>query len=479
MMPERVSRTFICSVLFLDIVDYSRKPVAEQIQLKDRFNTLISSAIQEIPTADRIVLDTGDGAAISFLGDPEDALFVAMSLRDTFAPEPNQPPEVPARIGINLGPVRMVKDPNGQPNIIGDGINVSQRVMGFAKTGQILVSRSYFEIVSHISENYNRLFSYEGSRTDKNVRDHEIYSVGDASADPALKPPSGGPRWTGDALRLQTAVATVATTVSATVTAAIERFVPRLGHWLNNRSLAYGTAVFSSGAFLLAVLTSVMGTPPEQYAHPPVKTTSKPSKKVAKKPGQKPPLEQIAKVATKEAAPRTGNETAPDKNVDAEPEDAAIAEPAPEPVKKRRFSFFSFRSAPETEVVDDDEDVSESVDGEAAIGEGGESATISDQIATVPPDAASPKAVSPDEASPESASSKPVYVDRATVVLAIAPWGEVYVDGDLVGVSPPLNKVELMPGLRTIEIRNGAFPGFSEKIELKAGQNIKIRHKFN
>ncbi|MDA1280923.1 MAG: adenylate/guanylate cyclase domain-containing protein, partial [Chloroflexi bacterium] len=139
MMPERASRTFICSVLFLDIVDYSRKSVTEQIQLKDRFNTLISSAIQDIPAADRIILDTGDGAAISFLGDPEDALFVAMSLRDTFAPEPHQPPEVPARIGINLGPVRLVKDPNGQPNIIGDGINVSQRVMGFAKAGQILV----------------------------------------------------------------------------------------------------------------------------------------------------------------------------------------------------------------------------------------------------------------------------------------------------------------------------------------------------
>ena len=48
MMPERASRTFICSVLFLDIVGYSRKPVAEQIRLKDRFNGLIASAIREI-----------------------------------------------------------------------------------------------------------------------------------------------------------------------------------------------------------------------------------------------------------------------------------------------------------------------------------------------------------------------------------------------------------------------------------------------
>jgi serine/threonine-protein kinase len=84
-----------------------------------------------------------------------------------------------------------------------------------------------------------------------------------------------------------------------------------------------------------------------------------------------------------------------------------------------------------------------------------------------------------EDASPGTVSSKPVYVDRATVLLAIAPWGEVYVDGNLVGVSPPVNKIDLMPGRRTIEIRNGAFPAFTEQIELKAGQTIKIRHKFN
>ena len=458
MMPERASRTFICSVLFLDIVDYSRKPVAEQIQLKDRFNTLISSAIQEIPAADRIILDTGDGAAISFLGDPEDALFVAMSLRDTFAPEPHQPPEVPARIGINLGPVRMVKDPNGQPNIIGDGINVSQRVMGFAKAGQILVSRSYFEIVSHISENYSRLFSYEGSRTDKNVREHEIYSVGDARADSGLKPPSGRPRQIADYLRPQTAIATVI----ATVTAAIERFVPRLGHWLNNRSLAYGTAVFSAVAFLLAVLTSVMGTQSEEYVQAPLKAASKLSKKVTKKPGQKPPLGQLEKAATKKAAPGASDEATPNNEVD------SAAEPEPAPVKKRRFLFFGRRPDPVPEVVDDDQALPETTGSEPALEES-EPAAVPTALA----------ALSPNSASPDAVSSKSANVDRATVVLAIAPWGEVYVDGNLVGVSPPLNKIDLMPGRRTIEIRNGAFPAYTEQIELKTGQSIKIRHKFN
>ncbi|NJR71709.1 MAG: hypothetical protein HC782_00530 [Gammaproteobacteria bacterium] len=86
------------------------------------------------------------------------------------------------RIGINLGPIKLVRDINGQPNIVGDGINVAQRIMSFARPGQVVVSRSYFDVVSVISDEYAQLFKYEGSRTDKHVREHEIYVVGDSAA---------------------------------------------------------------------------------------------------------------------------------------------------------------------------------------------------------------------------------------------------------------------------------------------------------
>jgi class 3 adenylate cyclase len=175
-MQAATNRTFICSVVFLDIVEYSRKPVAEQIQLKERLNTLHTEALANVAPNDRIILDTGDGAALSFLGDPEDALFVSLALRDAAAVA-LAGPEMKMRVGINLGPVKLVKDINGQPNIIGDGINVAQRVMSFAEPGQILVSRSYYEVVSCLSEGYVQLFHYEGSRTDKHVREHEVYAV--------------------------------------------------------------------------------------------------------------------------------------------------------------------------------------------------------------------------------------------------------------------------------------------------------------
>lgn len=176
-MQTAINRTFICSVVFLDVVEYSRKPVAEQIFFKERLNTLLTEALANIAPNDRIILDTGDGAALSFLGDPEDALYVSLSLREALQRPQPPGPELKIRLGINLGPVRLVKDINGQPNIIGDGINVAQRVMGFSQPGQIMVSRSFYEVVSCLSEGYGRLFHYEGSRTDKHVREHEIYTV--------------------------------------------------------------------------------------------------------------------------------------------------------------------------------------------------------------------------------------------------------------------------------------------------------------
>ena len=196
MNDQTTNRTFICSVVFVDLVGYSKRSVSEQLAIKDRFTALLGDALKDIAVNDRIVLDTGDGAAMSFLGDPEDALFVGMSLRDTLKrPSPEQlsgagaaAPQDPGsdsggiRIGINLGPVKLVKDINGHPNIVGDGINVAQRIMSFAEPGQVLVSRSYYDVVSCLSDEYGKLFAYDGSRTDKHVREHEVYVVGDSES---------------------------------------------------------------------------------------------------------------------------------------------------------------------------------------------------------------------------------------------------------------------------------------------------------
>ena len=162
----------------MDMIDYSKKPDSEQIEVKNQFNALISNALKDIAQNDRIIVDTGDGAAIACSGSPEDALFIAVAIRDEIIKTNiNSKQPMFVRFGINLGTVRVMNDINSHPNIIGDGINVAQRIMSFAQPNQILVSRSYFEITSRLSQEISQLFDYSGVKQDKHVREHEVYSV--------------------------------------------------------------------------------------------------------------------------------------------------------------------------------------------------------------------------------------------------------------------------------------------------------------
>ena len=314
-MQTAINRTFICSVVFLDVVEYSRKPVAEQIFFKERLNTLLTDALASIPPNERIILDTGDGAALSFLGDPEDALYVSLSLREALQLPQPPGPELKIRLGINLGPVRLVKDINGQPNIIGDGINVAQRVMGFAHPGQILVSRSFYEVVSCLSEGYGKLFHYEGSRTDKHVREHELYTVQASTASlqrsAAARP--GDRQAGGGAIVLDRLTQT-----AAVVTSNLRR-KPRLG----------------TGVAVAAILSVAVGLRlARQPAAAPVPSPSPPPKKVAAapaKPAPQPPAARKAEAlanpaaAAKSATPPAKQAAAPARPKPAKPDVVASA----------------------------------------------------------------------------------------------------------------------------------------------------------
>lgn len=172
-MAEQVNRTLVCSVLFLDIAGYSTHGVDEQVRIKRTLNKVLNEALDQVPPSERIVIDTGDGAAISFLENPEAALFAALVVLDHAG-------EVPVRIGINLGPVTLMQDINGRDNVVGDGINAAERVMSFAKDGQLLVSRSFYEVVRHLSHEYADLFREQTPVSDKHGRYHEIYAVSEA-----------------------------------------------------------------------------------------------------------------------------------------------------------------------------------------------------------------------------------------------------------------------------------------------------------
>lgn len=176
------TRTTSATVLFFDVVGYTKQSVNKQIEIKKQFNRLVSNCLKELGEGERIILDTGDGAAIGFMQHPEEALKVAMQFhKKVIANQHNDYPELKARIGIHLGPINVVKDMNGLSNMVGDGINDAQRVMSFADSDQIFISRSYYDFISRLSGEYASLFHYQGSLQDKHGREHPVYKLVDVA----------------------------------------------------------------------------------------------------------------------------------------------------------------------------------------------------------------------------------------------------------------------------------------------------------
>ena len=418
-MLDQANRTFICSVVFIDLVGYSKKTVTEQIRLKTSLTNNLSEAIKDIPVNDRIILDTGDGAAISFLGDPEDALFVTLSLREAMARENAAESEASGedavRMGINLGPVKLVKDINGHPNIIGDGINVAQRIMSFARPGQIVVSRSYYDVVSNLASEYSKLFSYEGSRTDKHVREHEIYVVGHHEG--AMQKAKDGmkDRATATTSQPRRPLASAATG-SSTVTLTMPSFVH------DKRKL---TLVAGSLATLVIILGVLVAT---KKPSTPLMAASAPAS--ATRPDLAPPAD-----AAKSVEPAK-----PEAKVLSPSPSSAVTPPGPSP------------DAPK----------------DATKG------TIA-KAASSSADSAKGYMAKADAAKADLASSA---IPPATLVFSVSPWGEIFVNGKSQGVTPPRKFLKLDPGKYKIEVRNTTFPAHTETVDLKSRDEVTVRHRF-
>ncbi|MFL0797116.1 MAG: adenylate/guanylate cyclase domain-containing protein [Cellvibrionaceae bacterium] len=162
----------------MDIVGYTKLDADGQFGVRKHFYAAVDNELATYSKEDIITLDAGDGMAICYLGDPEDMLLTALSLKERFgnieSSDSSHPYEV--RMGINLGPVK-IAELQGEKRVIGDAINVANRIMGFAGPNQLYVSRSYFEVVSHVSKEYLKLFDFLGVREDKHVRKHEVYAV--------------------------------------------------------------------------------------------------------------------------------------------------------------------------------------------------------------------------------------------------------------------------------------------------------------
>lgn len=141
------------TILFTDIVSFSKKPTAEQKRL---VCSLTSEVVNELGvllkpqkgTPSIVALPTGDGFALAFIhrtNQPWDhASILRLILRvHQWANNQSSPNNlVSIRVGVHVGVVELITDINGKENLCGDTINYAQRVMDAANPRQTLYSET-------------------------------------------------------------------------------------------------------------------------------------------------------------------------------------------------------------------------------------------------------------------------------------------------------------------------------------------------
>ena len=79
------------------------------------------------------------------------------------------------------------------------------------------------------------------------------------------------------------------------------------------------------------------------------------------------------------------------------------------------------------------------------------------------------------EASPDptSATDGTTLTDAAYLTVRSAPWGQLFVDGDLIGDTPQAN-LPLAPGEYTIQILRGGYEPWMQRISVAAGDSLRL-----
>src|SRR6266513_2153195 len=137
---HKAKRLEIAHVLFMDIVDYSKRLTDEQTEALQELNQIVrnTEAVRDAEAAGQLtILLTGDGMALVFTGSVEEPVECALEISNGLRAQPS----LPVRMGIHSGPVHHMKDANERENIAGVGINIAQRVMDCGDAGHILISK--------------------------------------------------------------------------------------------------------------------------------------------------------------------------------------------------------------------------------------------------------------------------------------------------------------------------------------------------
>jgi hypothetical protein len=373
----------IASVMLAEIAGYEDRPIFEQIDLTTRTRQLFQRAVADSACVDTQIIDREDSIVLLFPGDPRDCLGLATRLALTLASDEGYS-NLPLRIGVNLGPIALSHNELSEMQISGAGIDDAERVARAGALREILMSRSFYTVLSRASMD-DRLLRHKAFISDERDQSFAVYQL--------TRPESA----------------------AATQETQSDRPSTPLPHAVQ-RSRARWSAIAA------AALIATVGVAIYQAQQVPSNSALVQAPQAAPKP--------VAAVTAK-VIPAAANAaivvTEPDPTLVVAPESVAVADESIKPSILRQQTPIIVRNV----------------------------ATDAHDTARKAPQA------------------RPV-----TVQLAIKPWGEVFVDGKKVGVTPPLHKIAIPPGKRQIVVRNSDFLPFETTLDIQPESLLQISHRF-
>ena len=431
---ETAHRNVICCLLALEIAEYDSKPVFEQIRSTQDLRKLLIDATAHACSDDVVSIVREDGALLSFLADPEECFTTALTILEGALTQDCHR-DLSLRIGINLGTVQIAEDEFGHPYVSGEGRRDADRVMHHGPPRQISVARPFFELLSRASPELSGLLEYQGVFSD---------TVGPPLCLYRLPPPqNGGPQSLSDRPPT-TAIPSVvieAPVQSTLAPQAVQGQTPVNGrNWLRRSWLRSALFPLLAGALLLIAPTRFRLDPPDLVPAAPLATGTR--QETLPAPG-------VSSFASGAAEEMTSPAAAPSASLASAPGmplliPSSPREPGTQTALAGRHSEQSSRVA-------------------------------SKHVAAPGKRLTQKSKVSAKDATTLGSAQRP---KPAWLILAVKPWGEVYVDGRKIGITPPLKKFEVPPGRRQITVTNSSLPSYQMQVTLDPEEQVTVAHDF-
>lgn len=99
------------------------------------------------------------------------------------------------------------------------------------------------------------------------------------------------------------------------------------------------------------------------------------------------------------------------------------------------------------------------------------------QVSAEKPAADAPRTAQPQE-KPVAAQTAPAITSERTLNIKVQPWGEIFIDGKMAGVTPPLRQLKIAPGEHTLEVRHPSYATKTIPISATDPLATTIEHQF-